>query len=237
MKVVILVPRRPDNGRRDQIWLWVKDWLTTHHPDWPIYEGVHNGDIFSMATARNNAARAAGDWDVAVIVDADTIAHPEAVEAAVTYAYHSRKLIAAGDVRIRCDETSSDRILNGGLWFVRPEGTVHPKDGVIKEMCYGEPSSGVLAISRPLWDDTGGYVESLKGYGAEDLVFITQCCIVGDGIDWIRNNTLLHLWHPRTPLTDDTRHNHDVWRKLHRLSCRRDKTAAKDYLRTMGHHW
>lgn len=236
MRVVILVPRRPDNGRRDHVWLWVKEWLQQHHPDWPIYEGTHNGDTFSMATARNDAARQAGDWDVAVIVDSDTIAHPEAVEAAVTYAYHSRKLIVAGDYRIRLDETSSDRILNSGLWFTRPEGEIHPKGNSLPETAYGEPSSGVFAIGRPLWEASGGYVESLKGYGYEDLVLITQCCVVGDGIDWIRNNTLLHFWHPRTPLTDDTRHNKHVWNKLHRLACI-NKPEAKEYLRTLGHQW
>ncbi len=236
MRTVILVPRREDNGRRDQIWTWVRhQWLECHH-DWPIYEGRDDGEVFSMAKARNNAARAAGEWDVAVIVDADTIAHPEAVQAAVTYAYHSRKIIVAGDVRMRMDETSSNRILNHGLWFPRPEGEVHPKGNVIPEMCYGEPSSGVIAISRPLWDDLGGYVESLQGYGYEDLVLLTQAFVVGDGMDWIRNEPLFHFWHPRTPLTEDTTFNKQVWRKLHRLStC--DKAAAKEYLHTLGHQW
>lgn len=236
MRVVILVPRREDHGRRDKIWLWVRAWLQQHHPDWPIYEGRDDGDVFSMAKARNNAARAAGDWDVAVIVDADTIAHPDAVQAAVTYAHHSQKLVVAGDMRMRVDETSSNRIMEGGLWFPRPEGEVHPKSNCIREMCYGEPSSGVIAIGRPLWEATGGYVERLKGYGSEDLVFITQCCVVGDGMDWVRNNMLLHLWHPRTPLTDDTTFNTTVWRKLHRLSCI-NKAEAKDYLRTLAHRW
>lgn len=236
MRVVILVPRREDGGRRDQIWEWVRYWLVQHHPDWPIFEGTDDDDVFSMATARNNAARAAGEWDVAVIVDADTIAEPTAIEAAVLAARTSRKIWLAGDVRMRMDETSSDRILSGGPWFPRPEGERHPKGNVIDETCYGEPSSGVFAIGRPLWDAAGGYLESLQGWGWEDLVFITQCYVVGDGMDWVRNSTLLHFYHDRTPLTTDTKRNKHVWDQLHNLS-RRNKPAAMDYLRTLGHQW
>lgn len=239
MRVAVIVPRRPDGGRRDAIWVWVREWLTLNHPDWPIYEGADGGDVFSMSTARNNAARLAdipNPWDVAVILDADTIADPSAVEQAVENAHTTRKLWVAGDTRMRMDKTSSDRILSGGYWFPRPEGARHPKGNVIDETCYGEPSSGVLAIGRPLWEATGGYVEALKGWGWEDLTFITQCYVVGEGMDWVRDSMLLHFYHDRTPLTTDTGHNKQVWLQLHRLSCR-DKSAAMDYLRGMGHQW
>lgn len=237
MRVVILAPRCPDFGRRDEIWNWVRNWYERQH-GWPIYEGfdTSTGDVFSMATARNDAARRAGDWDVAVIVDADTIAEPGAVVLAAEQARSTRKLWVAGDMRMRMDKTSSDRILNGGLWFPRPEGERHPKGNVINDMCYGEPSSGVLAIGRPLWEATGGYVEALKGWGWEDLTFITQCYVVGDGMDWVRNSMLLHFYHERTPLTADTSANKTVWRRLHQLSCR-DKHAAMEYLRELGHRW
>lgn len=235
VKTVICVPRKPDHGRRDHIWAWVKSWLNIQHPDWPIVEGTHDGEVFSMAAARNDAARQAGDWDVAVIVDADTIAHPDATRQAALNAHTTRKLWMAGDVRMRMDETSSDRILSGGLWFPRPEGAIHPKHTVIDEMCYGEPSSGVLAVSRELWDATGGYIESLQGWGWEDLAFITQCYIVGDGMDWVRDSSILHFWHPRTPLTEDTSRNKQVWLKLHDFSRRRNTAGARKYLHTLGH--
>jgi hypothetical protein len=241
MRVVILVPRQSDGGRRDAIWQWVRhNWLEKYHPDWPIYEGTDDSEVFSMAAARNNAAELADrfqkPWDVAIIVDADTIAHPAAVEMAAERAYTSSKMWIAGDMRMRMDQKSSDRIMSGGLWFPRPEGIRHPKGNVIDEMCYGEPSSGVFAIGRPLWDATGGYFESLRGWGWEDLTFITQCCIVGKGIDWIRDSMLLHFYHERTPLTTDTDRNHGIWKRLHELSCA-NKGAAMDYLRELGHHW
>jgi hypothetical protein len=235
MRTVILVPRRPDGGRRDEIWTWVRAWLRDEL-GYPIYEGTDDGAVFSMAKARNNAARAAGDWDVALILDADTIAPPEAVWEAVRQAAATRKLVVAGDMRMRMDKISSDRIMEDGPWFPRPEGERHPKGNVIDETCYGEPSSGVIAIGRPLWDAAGGYLESLQGWGWEDLAFITQCYVVGDGMDWVRDSMLLHFYHDRTPITEDTSHNKQVWLNLHQLSCR-DKGAAMDYLRGLGHQW
>lgn len=238
VRTVLLVPRREDNGRRDEIWAWVRQWLINHHPDWPIFEGVDEvNDVFSMSLARNDAARKAGNWDVAVLVDSDTIAHPNAVQQAAWKAHKTRKLWVAGDVRMRMDRVSSDRILGGGLWFPRPEGDRHPKGNVLDDMCYGEPSSGVIAVGRPLWDATGGYLESLQGWGWEDLLFITQCYVVGRGMDWVRNSPILHFWHPRTPLSADTDYNKQVWLTLHDFSCRQDKAGAKEFLRGLGHQW
>jgi hypothetical protein len=236
LKVAILVPRRSDGGRRDEIWVWVKNWLETHHPEWPIFEGVDDvNETFSMGLARNDAARKAGDWDVGVLVDSDTIAHPDAVKAAVKNASNTRILWVAGDVRMRMDKTSSDRILNGGLWFPRPEGERHPKGNVINEMCYGEPSSGVIAVNRTLWNATGGYIESLQGWGWEDLAFITQCYIAGKGMAWVKNSPILHFWHERTPLTEDTDFNKQIWLKLHNFSTRRDIAGARAFLHDLGH--
>lgn len=237
MRVVILVPRASDyGGPRDRIWSWVQGWLRTHHPDWPIYEGTDGSEVFSMSAARNNAARAAGDWDVAVIVDADTIAHPSSVREAVEMAHTTRKMWLAGDMRMRMDYVSSERILDGGLWFPRPEGKRHPKGNVIDEMCYGEPSSGVFAIGRPLWDATGGYVESLQGWGWEDLIFITQCYCVDGAIDWVRNSMLLHFYHDRTPEDANTVKNKRIWEGFHRASTRSHE-LAKNQLRALGHQW
>jgi len=236
MRVVLLVPRKADNGRRDEIWEWVEhEWLREHHPDWEIFEGRDDGETFSMGKARNDAARAAGDWDVAVILDSDTIAAPWAVKEAVRMASISSKMVVAGDVRMRMDETSSNLIIDGGPWFPRPEGR-HPKTGVVPETIYGEPSSGVIAVSRYLWDATGGYVENMKGWGWEDLVFITQCCVVGNGIDWVRDSTLLHFYHDRPALTFDTSRNKAMYLELNHIATR-NKEGAKTYLRNRGHKW
>jgi Glycosyltransferase like family 2 len=239
MKTVLLVPIQPDNGRRDEVWKWVRDW---YHDEvrLPIFEGAdETPGEFSMSRARNNAARAAGNWDVAIVVDADTIAHPDAIIRAISMADVSMNLVVAGDVRMRMDEHSSNRIMAGSYnWFPRPEGQ-HPKTGVAPDTIYGEPSSGVVAIGRPLWEATGGYCEGLRGWGFEDLIFMTQCWLAGGRVDWVRDSILLHFYHARSAQTQDTRRNKAIWDGLHALAGRRGmQQQARAFLtQRTGHQW
>ena len=66
MKVVVCVPFGTDHAERERNWAYVRSWLTLHH-DWPIHVGTSDRDPFSPAQARNAAAAAAGDWEVAVL--------------------------------------------------------------------------------------------------------------------------------------------------------------------------
>lgn len=234
MKVVICVPRKNDYGRRDDIWDWVRPWIESYHPDWPIFEGTADeseADGWSMATARNDAARQAGDWDVAIFQDGDTITKPQALRDAVIMAATSDKIVVAGDMRMTMDKVSSDEIMAGGLWFPRPDGQ-HSKENCALNSCYGEPASGSVVIGRKLFDDIGGYLEPLKGWGYEDLVFMTSAFIWGGGVTWVPNSMLLHLWHERSRLTEDSHRNYQIWRTLHEISTRENKRElAVEYLR------
>lgn len=239
MKVAILVPRREDYGRRDEIWSWVRAWLGTHHPDWPIYEGRDDSEVFSMAKARNNAARLAGDWDVGLIMDADTIGPPDVVEDAVQRARRSLNLVVAGNTRMCMDLDSSNRIMDSGIWFPQPEGNLSKTGTGASDSIYGEPSSGVMAISRQLWDATGGYVESMSGWGYEDLVFLAQANLFGDGVVWMPRGILLHFWHPRSRLTDDTERNYKIWQHIGGLAAHENgrDLVARYLSEELGHRW
>lgn len=239
MKVVVLVPRREDHGRRDELWHEVYWHIRDLHPEWDIFEGHHEGEKFSIAAARNDAARQAGDWDVAVFWDADTIVRPDAVRQAVDRASLGTRLWFAGDVYMNMDKTSTDHVLGGGAYWPRPDGNL-PKNGSLaaNSSIYGEPSSGVLAVSRPLWDAIGGYLESLQGWGYEDLVFFTSAGIFGDGISWVPNEIMFHLWHEKSRITDDTRRNYAIWQELDAIARTENKVAvAKAYLESYGHLW
>lgn len=238
MRVVVLVPRREDNGRRDHIWHYVRTWLIAHHPDYEIFEGYDDGEVFSMAKARNDASRRAGDWDTAIILDSDTIAPPDVLEAAVQRASLSLNLVVAGDIRMCMDKPSTDRILAGGPWFPRPDGRLAKTGTGASDNIYAEPSSGVMCVSRRLWDRTGGYIECLKGWGYEDLAFMAQCNIFGDGTIWQPDGILLHFWHERTRITEDCHRNHQVWEDLSSIASLTNAwDLAAKYLMDMGHTW
>ena len=86
MNVVILVPRRGGYPDRDRLWAFCRTWWLNDFPDWEIHEGEGPEGPFCRSHAINEAATKAGDWDVAVIIDADVLLDPHAVRAAVDLA-------------------------------------------------------------------------------------------------------------------------------------------------------
>ena len=85
MRVVVLVPIRYGKPERDRLWEFCRPRWAEFFPDWPVYEGVHGAEEgpFNRSLAVNRAAEAAGEWDVAVVIDNDVLADPQAVRAAV----------------------------------------------------------------------------------------------------------------------------------------------------------
>lgn len=227
MDTVILTPFRASTPDRLRNWLWVQNWIRQNY-DLPIFVGDSEGR-FSPSKARNTAAAWAGDWQVAVFHDSDTFAHPDAVAQAVELAANSMQMVVAGDSHMYCDRTSTERILESGVpAFARP-------DSFDSHGIYEKPCSGVFAVNRDLWETTGGYVESLHGWGYEDLVFLQMCGIVGDGNTWVDGHITLHLWHQPSLRDQNTATNKQVWQTLTRFRRRRDINAARTYLAGLGH--
>src|SRR5690349_1680299 len=92
MKVVILVPWRTDGGPREKVWGICRQRWETIYPGWPIYEGVSPDGPFNRAAAINHAARQAGEWDVAIVIDADVMLPEPNVTAAVGRAFTTGKV-------------------------------------------------------------------------------------------------------------------------------------------------
>ena len=227
MRTVILTPFRATAGR-DVVWQWVQGWIADNYP-MPLFVGDTPGP-FSPSAARNHAAKLAGDWDVAVIHDGDTIAHPEAVQQAVDMAAHSMQMVVAGDSHMYVDQASSARIMrSNNAAFARP--ITFDQHGI-----YERPCSGVFAVNRDVFEAVGGYVESLHGWGYEDLVFLQSCGIFAGGNTWVPGHITLHMWHPESPRNSETTRNKAVWQQLTAYRRRSDRSGAREYLRGLGHH-
>lgn len=227
MRTVILTPFR-GSPARSGLWDWVQGWIADHY-GFPVFTGDSAGAVFSSAAARNAAAAAAGDWDVALVHDADTIAHPDAVAEAIRLAAGSSRMVVAGDSHMYCDPVSSARIMASGVpAFARPVS--FDDRGV-----YAKPCSGVFAVSRSTWDRVGGYVESLSGWGFEDLAFLQQCNLFADGHTWVPGHITLHLWHPPEARSGDTTRNQHVWKMLANYRRLGSVGDARKFLRSLGH--
>lgn len=181
VKVVTLVPWRPGEFRREWNYRVVKPHL--EGLGWPIFEGDSRGP-WARARAVNAAARAAGDWDVAFISDADTIGDPVVLEEAV-----SESLRTHGAIRP-----------HSNLWMLSPEQTADfARFGVagtiINFKTKNNPGGGLMVVSRDAWDAVGGYDEEFVDWGHEDSHFNTRLLALAH---WdILDGNAYHLWHPR----------------------------------------
>lgn len=227
MKVAILVPRRADNGRRDELYAFTKAWLTEHHPDWPIIEGDAPEGPFNRGAAINNAARKAGDWDVAVISDGDNICAPAKLVEAVNIAAETGHMVFPGDTYCYLDEESSNQIMAAGGpgWWPRPQINVSPnrrdRTGYSPFMIH-KHVSGIQAIRRDSWDKSGGFVE-LTGWGAEDSIFWTIVEAAGIPIEYL-TGPIFHFYHDHAAADIEPglrRANRQFLRRVHAIASSR----------------
>jgi mannosyltransferase OCH1-like enzyme len=60
--------------------------------------------------------------------------------------------------------------------------------------------STIIAVSRTLWDETGGFDEGFRGWGWEDNAFAAMCETFGSGQHVLRmEGDAWHLWHAAAP--------------------------------------
>lgn len=182
----ILVARRPGVTQRDRIWEYVRASWSERLPDFPIVES-DDGDraaLFNKARAFNRAAAAAGDWDVAVLIDADIWPdHPDQVLRAIESARWTRSLCFAHNRWHALSEAGTEDVLNG---------VCRPNQAQVVQVNPNTFSS-VFAVPRELWDLVGGFDERFTGWGWEDLAFMASCRATR-GVERVPGR-VFHLWH------------------------------------------
>jgi hypothetical protein len=201
VNVVILVPRRAGIKDRDRLWTFTRERWSAAHPDWPIVEGHHDDGPFNRAAAINRAARDAGDWDVALIIDADVLVDPTMVRSTVDVAACTHGLTVASPQRWMLNEQGTTKILGGfaGRW----DGFVRQRYGTLDDP-RGAQCSCCIAVSRQLWDQVGGFDELHVGYGWEDVSFRNACeTISGKATVWLAPHPIWHLHHAPSPEDKD----------------------------------
>lgn len=194
MRTVILVPYRSDGGRRDVLWKFTAEWLARHHPEYPIYVGESPTGLFNRSAAINHAAELAGDWDVAVVCDSDTLVSPSQFEDAVAQAHSTGRLTSALTQVIELSEKSTDKFL--------ADPNIDPSTLPSARTRKSEilTQSSVIAVPRPLWDAIGGFDDKFTGWGCEDNAFWLAASIVAadgktNGKPLRIKGPAFHLWH------------------------------------------
>lgn len=184
MRVVGLTPRRADGGRRDAVWSWVRArWES--ELDYPIIEGHHDDGPFNRSAAINTASDLAGEWDVAVIADADSFVDAPQLRAAVDTAARTGQITFAFDSFRYLNQQGSKLVMGGfnGNWFDYVEWT-------LTGTC-----SSMVVVPRGLWDKVDGFDAGFTGWGMEDVGFSLACQTFGGGMQRIPGD-VWHLFHP-----------------------------------------
>lgn len=193
MRTVVLVPRR-EHPERDLLWEWCKARWQRILPDYPIYEGHHNDGPFNRAAALNTAARLAGQWDLAIVIDADIFIRASQVKKAVATAAKTGHVTWAHRRWRGIRDDWTGRIVRDGRDF-GPEIDREDMD-VLVERTNPISWSCCIVIPRAVWDDMGGFDERFRGWGFEDMAFQSLVCGL---YGWERiEGDVYHLWHSRT---------------------------------------
>lgn len=227
MRVVILVPRRAGYFDRDAIWKFTKKRWQQMHPTWEIYEGHHNDGPFNRAQAINEAAEAAGSWDVALIIDSDILIDPHQVRSSVDVAHCTGGFVVTSAERWMLSAEGTTTIMNGynGSWipFVRQ------KYGNLEDP-HGAQVSSCVAVPRSLWAGLGGFDECHVGYGWEDVSFRSACeTMTGKATVFLGPHPNWHFHH--RPSTEDRRDSElklaNQARAMKYISALGDKAATR----------
>jgi GT2 family glycosyltransferase len=193
VRVVILVPRREDGGWRDRLWAHCRSVWEREFPDWPVAEGHHLAEEgpFNRSAAVNRAAHAdaTGDWDVALVIDSDTVSEPAAVRAAVELAGSAGTLCIAHDRRLMLDKRGTDAVLAGRRPNLRSN----------VQRVWTDSVSCAVAVRRDTWDAARGFDERFVGWGYEDTAFQIACETVTGRVAHRERADCVHLWHPSPP--------------------------------------
>jgi len=195
VRTVILVPRRDDGGERDQLWAWCRRRWEQYHPDYPVVEGHHTVGPFNRSAALNRAARAAGAWDQAIVIDSDVFLRVSQVEAAVALAAKSGRVTWAHRRWRGISQDWTRRLVKDRRDF-GPEVVDRTDMDVLVERTNPISWSCCIVFPRAVWDDMGGFDERFSGWGYEDMA--VQSVVAGlYGHERIEGD-VYHLWHPRS---------------------------------------
>ncbi len=175
---------RADTPERVRNWRYTRAfWDST---GWEVFAGDDPGEVFSVGRSKNAAAEDAGEWDVAVFTDVDTVpGSVKQMQNAVETASRTGHFTVAYSTLHYLAEAPSAAVCAG-------EADLEP-DLAFKSI--GLTWINTFAVTRALWDEVGGFDHRIKGYGGEDLAFyFAAATLTGDAKR--TPGPLYHLDHP-----------------------------------------
>jgi len=194
VNAVVLVPRRAD-PERDLIWDWVRRYWALQ-VGLPIFEGWHDEDEgpFNRSAAINRASAEAGDWDVAVVIDADVVLYHKMVTGAIDKAVRTGGPVLAYTERHQLTQQGSPHVLASDPGRVDLRAAPRTWRRWTRARLRGACSSANV-VTRELWEAVGGFDEGFVGWGYEDIAFRVACETMSGEEMFKIPGVLFHIWH------------------------------------------
>jgi hypothetical protein len=199
MNVRFLVPWRSDDEYRDKLWDFTRDRWERDFPDIPIVVGSSPKGAFNRSAAINDAAQ--GDWDIAIVLDADVMCEPDQVRRAMVTAATTGHLTFAFSEYRGLTPHMTAKVLSEAppqnRWGPEPQWQspeVWNKGVRFRSQVH---ESSVVVVRRDLWDTLGGFDERFVGWGQEDVAFAHAARVIG-GHQIRIGGPVWHLWHARS---------------------------------------
>ena len=187
MRAVVCVPRRGQTPEYDHAWALA----SVYYRRLNVFVADSPTPRFQLNTARNAAAKAAGDWDVAAFINADCLIPVESIQRGIAHA------VATGHVTVPWDHywSLTHAGHEAGLDSQVPIGN---PDLEARWIAASEPfrqpfyaPGGDIIIPRSEWDRIGGWDESFTGYEPEDAAML----VAAGQFDRL-TGPAFHFWHP-----------------------------------------
>jgi len=184
--IPVLVPRRDDNGHRDELWRYVKTRIWPDYKDFRVVEGYHVVGPFNRSEAINTAAHIAGNWDVAVVADGDAWVPEEQLKAAVKKSRETGCVVSAFTELWCLNEATTKQLLKNPK---RPAKVPRPTQ--VKR----DHRSICIVVPRVVFEAVGGFDEGYRSWGGEDDAF-WHAATLASGEPLRVSGAAYHLWHP-----------------------------------------
>lgn len=191
MKISVLIPYKPDHGRRDFLWKNVKQRYQRLFPELDICIGRDESKIFNRSKAINQAAKKA-KGDIFIITDADVVFNKDLIKE-IGANIHKHPWIIPFKNGYRLTKKASDKLIENGL-----KGKVQIDPGDIERI---EGGLGALmnVVTKKCFQKVSGFDERFKGWGPEDKAFFESLETIC-GHHFRMDQDIYHLWHPQAEI-------------------------------------
>ncbi|MGE5582410.1 MAG: galactosyltransferase-related protein [Bacillota bacterium] len=200
MKISALIPYKPDNGHRDNIWSLNKRRYEQFLPQIELCIGVDNSEPFCRARAINEAAKSASG-DLFLIVDTDVVYNLNLINLIQIF-IHVHPWIIPFNQGIRLTREATERLISQNI----PE-IIQVGDTDIQEIVTC-PGAFMNVMTRACFESVQGLDERFRGWGREDEAMVISLDTIC-GRHFRMNEIIYHLWHTPAKNSPEYLNNND----------------------------